>query len=103
MQHNPPQDLQDKFERYKRIQYQKVSERAKMTRLISNATALCAVALLGLSAATHGSTQKSLVVGAVGMAAVMAGANVTRRINDKRTFKEIGRVRQTFLIDDNRA
>ena len=103
MQNSTPQDLQTKFERYKHIQYQKVHNRAKLTKLISDTTVLCALALAGLAAATRGSAQRHFVIGSVGATAIMAGANVARRINDKHTFKEINRVRQTFLMDDNRA
>ena len=95
-----PQDLQDKFNRYKHIQNQKMAERARLTKIISDTTVLFAIALAGLAATTRGSTQRHLVMGSVGTTAVMAGANIVRRVKDKNTTNEINRVRQTFLMDN---
>ena len=98
-----PQDLQEKFERYRNIQREKINDRDRMTKLVSNIAMLCAVALLGMAAATRGSAQTNLATGAVGSIAVAMGAQVARRVGNKRTRKELLRVRQTFLMDDNRA
>ena len=95
-----PQDLQEKFERYRNIQREKINDRDKMTKLISNTAMLCAVALLGMAAATRGSAQTNLATGAVGAIAIATGAQVTRRVGNKRTRKELLRVRQTFLMDN---
>ena len=98
-----PQDLQVKFERYRNIQREKINDRDRITKLVSNTAMLCAVALLGMASATHESTQTALAAGAVGMVAVAAGANVTRRISNKRTRDELLRVRQSFLMNLDRA
>ena len=94
------QDLQVKFERYRNIQREKINDRDRMTKLVSNTAMLCAVALLGLAATTRGSTQTNLAAGAVGMVAVASGAHIVRRISNKRTRNELLRVRQTFLMDN---
>ena len=99
----PPQDLQEKFERYRNIQREKINDRDRMTKLISNTAMLCAVALLGMAAASRGSAQTTLATASVGSIAVAMGAQVARRIGNKRTRNELLRVRQTFLMDDNRA
>ncbi|MBQ4472530.1 MAG: hypothetical protein II942_04755 [Alphaproteobacteria bacterium] len=98
-----PQDLQEKFERYRNIQREKINDRDRMTKLVSNVAMLCTIALFGMAAATRGSAQTNLATGAVGSFAVAMGAQVVRKIGNKRTRNEMLRVRQTFLMDDNRA
>ena len=98
-----PQDLQDKFERYRNIQREKINDRDRLTKLISNTAMLCAIALFGMAAATRGSVQTNLATGSVGSFAIAMGAQVVRKIGNKRTRNEILRVRQTFLMDDDRA
>ena len=97
-----PQDLQDKYERYRNIQREKINDRDRMTKLVSNTAMLCAVALLGLAATTRGSTQTNLTTGAVGMVAIAIGAQVVCRIANKHTRNKLLRVRKTFLMDDGR-
>ena len=98
-----PKDLQDKYKRYQRIQYQKMAHRTKLTRTISNAAALCAIALIGLAATSQKSTQKDLIIGSLGMAVIASGAQLAQTLNNRHTKNEVNRIRQSFLMNLDRA